>query len=887
MRIDEVMAGAGGDATIQFVELKMNSPGQTFVSGHQIWFFDAGGVQTGTFTFTGNVSNGNTNDSILVGTVAFEAVATVVPDFTMAADVMAPDGRVCFETIDCVAYGNYVGDNTGYGTPAAALPITGVQSLIRILTGTPDNSTDYALGTPAPRNNAGTEGEVIIGGPATYTVNLNNDIDDGTCDVTHCSLREAINAANANAGQTDTIAFNIPGVGPHTFIPDAPLPTITDPVIIDGTMEPDFAGTPVIELNGINAGLNANGLHITAGGSTVRGLVINRFGGNGISIDTNGGNFIQGNYIGTDVAGTADLGNGGSGVALEGSTSNTIGGTEPGAANLLSGNDGAGVALFSGATGNQVLGNLIGTDVNGITALDNKHGIEIHSSNNTIGGTVAGAGNVISGNILYGVYIISPDSTANVFQGNFIGTDITGTVALGNGDDGLRIQNAPSNIIGGTVAGARNVISGNGAGGIVIDTNGATGNVVQGNYIGTQVNGASPLGNSVYGVRIRNSASNNTIGGTAAGAANTIAFNGGDGVGVHSGSGNSTLSNAIFSNGGLGIELGNNWLTPNDPGDIDTGANNLQNFPVLTAATTGSTQIDGTLNSTASTLFQLEFFSNVACDASGNGEGESFLGFSDETTDGSGNTNFVVVFSAEVPVGQFITATATDPGGNTSEFSACVEVIAGPNLVTELDTDGAAGVRASIQQVYDPNTLDPLPGALVGSYQASMTYNGTLLEVLDVRLKAPFDTGNVAIDNMAGVITFDAAAVGGAPWPVNPLAFAVLRLTGCVTDSVTLTPSFNQVLDGGGDPLAVDQPTANTLRRGDAKADGTINIADALFEAQYLTGLRALGENSDSVHAVNAASVKQDGAFDVINIADVLFIAQHLVGLRDGCFNLL
>ena len=191
--------------------------------------------------------------------MAFEAVATVVPDFTMAADVMAPDGRVCFETIDCVAYGSFVGDNTGYGTPATALTITGVQSLIRIFTGTPDNSTDYALGTPAPRNNAGQSGVIGIGGP--FTVDSTGDeVDanpgDGICATAGavCTLRAAIVQANAFIG-LDTIAFNISGVGPHTIQPGAALPTIIDPVIIDGTTEPDFAGTPVIELNDTNAGL--------------------------------------------------------------------------------------------------------------------------------------------------------------------------------------------------------------------------------------------------------------------------------------------------------------------------------------------------------------------------------------------------------------------------------------------------------------------------------------------------------------------------------------------------------------------------------------------------------------------------------------------------------
>ena len=359
---------------------------------------------------------------------------------------------------------------------------------------------------------------------------------------------------------------------------------------------------------------------ITAGSSTVRGLVINRFGGNGIEITSNGGNIIEGNFIGTDVTGSVALGNAFDGVPITGAPGNTIGGTLAGTRNVISGNTWSGVGISSGATGNLV-------------------------------------------------------------QGNFIGTDVNGTTALGNGNHGIEIADAPNNTIGGAIAGAPNVISGNTWEGVRVGGLDATGNLVQGNFIGTDVTGTVDLGNSLRGVLIWQDGSSNTIGGVVSGESNTIAFNSGDGVGVHSGSGNSILSNTIFSNGGLGIELGNNGVTSNDPNDVDSGANNLQNFPELTAATPGSTIVDGTLNSTASTTFRLEFFSNAACDASGNGEGESFLGFSDQTTDGTGNVSFSVTFPDTVLPGQFITATATDPANNTSEFSACVQVV-GPIIYT-------------------------------------------------------------------------------------------------------------------------------------------------------------------------------------------------------------
>ena len=211
------------------------------------------------------------------------------------------------------------------------------------------------------------------------------------------------------------------------------------------------------------------------------------------------------------------------------------------------------------------------------------------------------------------------------------------------------------------------MISGNGQIGVTINDAGTSNNTVAGNLIGTDASGLAAIPNGT-GVVLSN-ASNNTIGGTTAGAGNTIANNG---VGVsvtNSGTGNGILGNSIFSNTGLGIDLGSDGVTPNDRGDADTGPNNLQNFPVLTAAAGGVT---GTLNSTANTTFRVELFGNTACDSSGNGEGAAFLGAVSVTTDGSGNGSFPL-FST--PGGGFITATATDAGNNTSEFSACVTVV--------------------------------------------------------------------------------------------------------------------------------------------------------------------------------------------------------------------
>jgi len=523
---------------------------------------------------------------------------------------------------------------------------------------------------------------------ATFTVDSTADTSDfstadGLCDTDDsvgdgpCTLRAAIEQANFDAG-TDTIAFSIAGVGPHTISPGSALPTITDPVVIDGSSEPDFVSTPVVELDGTSAGAAVNGLNITAGGSTVKGLVINRFGGDGIQLSTNGGNTIQGNYIGTDATGTADVGNSSVGVYIVGVPGNTIGGTAAGAGNVISGNNSIGVFIAgSAAGGNTIQGNYIGTDATGTADLGNASvGVQVNfAPGTTIGGMAAGARNVISGNDSYGVSITGNMATGNQIQGNYIGTDVSGTADLGNTAEGVSILGAPSNTIGGTSAGGRNVISGNDGHGVSI-AGSAPGNKIQGNYIGTDLTGTLDLGNTSNGVYIWNDANDNTIGGALTGSGNTIAFNGGDGVHVESGTGNLIDPNSIHSNAGLGIDLGGDGVDTNDPLDADVGANALQNYPELTSVLVhaGDTAIKGTLSSTVTTDFALEFFSNASCDGSGNGEGEKFELSSVESTDGGGSVSFTVLVGSVLTVGRFITATATSPGDNTSEFSACEEV---------------------------------------------------------------------------------------------------------------------------------------------------------------------------------------------------------------------
>ena len=603
------------------------------------------------------------------------------------------------------------------------------------------------------------------------------------------SLREAITNANATVGP-DKIVFNIPGSGVRVINLVNTLPEITDPVSIDASTQPGYAGKPIVEINGSAIGTN-NGFVVKAGGTTIRGLAINNFSssiaiwirdcnnnviqGNYIGVNAAGNlqrindrgillsnssnnqiggttaalrnvvsgsrfdgieiggnnNVIQGNFIGTDANGTIAIPNGISGISIQGPfTNNVIGGTAAGAGNLISGNQ-RGIT----ASGSQTViqGNLIGTDITGTKKIPNGTGIQAQSANVLIGGLTASARNIISGNDGDGLTF---GGTGSRLQGNYIGTDITGTVALGNGGSGVVAgENA---VIGGTAAGSRNVISANaGFGNISLGSNNSGASaIVQGNYIGTDVTGTkalrpgtfagitissdnhligglvagaqnvisghavgiqiggfissaprgtviqgnliglnaqgtAPLPNTQQGI-VFSTAENNIVGGTQSGAANKIAFNGAGGVLVFAGTGNSIRGNSIFSNNGLGIDLGTNGVTPNDLTDADSGPNNLQNFPVLTSITpgAGTTTIQGSLKSTPNTVFQIDFYSSSALDPSGNGEGGLAFGRTTVTTNGNGDATINASIPTALPAGRVITATATDPTGNTSEFSA-------------------------------------------------------------------------------------------------------------------------------------------------------------------------------------------------------------------------
>jgi hypothetical protein len=486
-----------------------------------------------------------------------------------------------------------------------------------------------------------------LNGGARFQGNFVGTDVSGTIALGNGGVGVAVSGSNNLIGGTDPGAGNVisgnKATGIEAFSGSANL-------VEGNTIGADVNGAAALP-NFVGVAIDSGAANNTIGG---RGAgAANQISGNRFSgvLLASPGNSVLGNLIGTDAGGSNALGNGSAGVSII-SSNNTVGGPVAGAGNVISGNN-VGVLISGNASGNQVQGNLIGTDGTGTAALPNSTGVRIDgggASNNAIGGTAAGAGNVISGNTHEGIVITS---SGNLVQGNFIGTDASGSVPLANAI-GVSIAGS-GNTVGGTAAGAGNLLSGNTMYGVFLSGSGATLNRVQGNLIGTDATGTAALSNG-YGVFI-DAASNNTIGGTPA-AANRIAFNRNDGVLVQTGTGNAIRANSIFANGGQGIRLVN-------------GGNNNQPAPVITSASSsvGFLTFQGTLTAAPSTTYTLEFFANTAADPSGFGQGQQFLGFITVTTDASGHASFAASFASDVQPGEFLTATATDPGNNTSAFS--------------------------------------------------------------------------------------------------------------------------------------------------------------------------------------------------------------------------
>jgi len=411
--------------------------------------------------------------------------------------------------------------------------------------------------------------------------------------------------------------------------------------------------------------------------------------GSGISISGAGTklNKVQHNFIGTNLMGTAALPNNAGVQIFGGATSNTIGGASVPVRNVISGNNYQGVAISgTGTKSNTVAGNFIVLNNLGTMALPNTAaGVSIFlgAQANIIGGPTAASRNVISGNLNQGVTLSDSGTKMNQIVSNYVGLNPGGTAAIPNSWSGVDIfTGAASNTIG--AVGKGNVISGNGNYGIALSGSGTSLNTVRSNLIGLNAAATAGIGNTYSGVVLFNGAKTNTIGNSLAGAANMIAFNHISGIDVfdNTTTGNDFNANSIFSNSNLGINLigGNEngfGVTANDLRDPDSGPNQLQNYPVLTFANSAAV-IQGTLNSLASKPYRIDFFSSPAADASGFGEGQTWFGAVNVTTNSSGNATFNMDFPVSLTAGSVVTATATGTGAGasgTSEFSAAINVV--------------------------------------------------------------------------------------------------------------------------------------------------------------------------------------------------------------------
>jgi CSLREA domain-containing protein len=379
----------------------------------------------------------------------------------------------------------------------------------------------------------------------TFTVDTTADADLSACTASpnDCSLRGALNRANANS-VPDTVAFSIPGSGFKTLVPATALPTLTDPqTFIDGNSQPGYNGLPLIVLSGaqIPAPALANGLHITTSGCRIRGLTLYGWE-NAIAISGALGvnNQVEGCLIGTDVLGrSVPSSTNNTGIAIKGSAQdNTIGGRTTAERNVISANRAQGVLIADqGTTLNKIWGNYIGTDRygNALGEMEQRNGVGValqnNTSNNAIGGD-SGAGNLISGNRMSGVHLHT--ANGNGIYGNRIGTDATGQKAIGNGPlgsslgfgsgSGIYLYFSESCFIGSGSIGDRNIISGHAGHGIMIV---GSSNTVAANYIGLDITGTKALGNLNGIAMLNNGSTNNVIGGPGTG--NVIS---GNGVGI-------------------------------------------------------------------------------------------------------------------------------------------------------------------------------------------------------------------------------------------------------------------------------------------------------------------------------------------------------------------
>jgi len=589
--------------------------------------------------------------------------------------------------------------------------------------------------------------DTVDGDTSSIAALLSNSGADGI------SLREAIEAANNTAG-SDVIGFNIAGSGVHTINLLTALPTITDAVAIDG-----FSQT------GAGANTNAFGL----ADNSVHLIEINGAGTTGA---------VSGLVIQA------------SNVSVRGLVINHF-------------SNGAGIQVDTGSSNVVIAGNWIGSDTTGNAAAGNQRGVVLAGATaSTVGGTAAADRNVIVGNTQEGIRNGS-SSAGNTFAGNYVGIGANGSTALGNGS-GITVNGSNGSIIG--TAGVGNVITSSAGYGLTVSEHDA---VVQYNRIGTDATGTLARGNALGGVLVQ--ASDVLIGGTA-GEGNTIAnTTAGAGVVVTGSISNvAILGNAIHSNSGLGLDLGGDGLTANDAGDADTGANTLQNFPVLSSVVVAGSNvaIAGSLQSAASSDYRVEFFASSSADPSGNGEGRRYLGFVNVSTDGSGNATISTALAAAVSAGEVVSATATLTNSSfttyrsTSEFGPNVTAVSDGAPVISSNGGGASGAVSVAENSTAVTTVTATDG-------------GVPAQTLTYSISGGTDAARFSIDAGTGALSFVTAPDFEVPtdFGANNVYQVTVRVSdGSLADTQTLNVTVTN---------ANDAPSATVAT---ATADGGLTL---------------------------------------------------------------
>ena len=447
------------------------------------------------------------------------------------------------------------------------------------------------------------------------------DAGDGTCDDGSgaCTLRAAIETANGQPGP-DVVVFDLPGPGPWIIRPLSGLPTIEDPLHVDGSSQPGHVDAPVIELDGSSVAGFPNGLRVSTFDCRLTALAIHGFPASGLVLSSGGRHVIEGCHLGLDADGSVAPGNGVHGVHVVDSATNTL------LDNVIAANASHGLHVSGAASADvMILGNAIGSDPSGDTIQgQGLRGVSVSGAPRVIlGGPAEGDGNRIVGSGTEAVALVQGASDG-VVEGNVIGGEGAASNFLG-----LLLHDADGHRVGGLGEGAGNVISGNFLG--VRLRGECDANEIAGNLIGVTAD-LAPLGNETAGIRVDASLGASTIRG------NVIAFNGAEGVEIRAGLGTVVVENAVHDNGALGIDLGGDGVTPNDPLDADAGANGLANAPSIdvVSADCMATAVEGSVSGAPSARIRVDVHVGPSCDDSGFGEGATWLGSTEMLTDSSG-----------------------------------------------------------------------------------------------------------------------------------------------------------------------------------------------------------------------------------------------------------